>query len=336
MGAISALAAASPLERRAYQAVSWALAAAFVWGLPALARAYWDDLRAAVGDDDRLTHLGTWATNVLLTLVANVGLAVVYAGRFPFFERWRISDKPWPWFSPDPAVRADFWAFLPRCVGLVLFNNFCVALPLALLVRDKLPHPPVTAAELPGTGKLLAQIAFCMAVEDAVFYWSHRLLHVRAFYPHVHKEHHKFHQPWALASEYAHPVEFLLGNIVPVIAGPRLLAHAYEATGWAHFMPHTFTIMAWMLVRIATSIDNHGGYAFPWSPVRLLPSWLGLSTDAHDFHHSRNTGLYASQFTFWDWAMGTDRTYATWLAAQVQAATSAEGAAKGGKGRKAL
>ena len=310
---MSAVAGAlSPAEALAYKVVSWGIAAAYLIGLPALARRHWDDLRLWVGNDDHLTHIGTWLVNVLLTLVSNLLLAGVYACRVPALERFRISGKPWPWFSADPAVRDAFWSFLPQAVGLVAFNNFCVALPLALLVGGRLPHAPTLASELPGTGKMLWQVAFCMLVEDFVFYWCHRLLHHRSLYPHVHKIHHKFHQSWAIASEFAHPLEFVIGNIVPVVAGPRLLAVGHALTGKWDLLPHTFTIWMWMGIRIATSIDNHCGYAFPWSPVRLLPGWLGLSTQAHDFHHSHNVGLYGSQFWLWDAMMGTDRQFKAW------------------------
>lgn len=42
----------------------------------------------------------------------------------------------------------------------------------------------------------------------------------KRFYKSVHKIHHKWTAPIGIAAEYAHPFEFLIGNIVPVFTGP--------------------------------------------------------------------------------------------------------------------
>lgn len=52
------------------------------------------------------------------------------------------------------------------------------------------------------------------------------------------------------------------------------------------------------------AVDGHCGYGFSWSIFRLLP--FSGSAQGHDFHHSHNKGNFASFFTWWDWAMGTD------------------------------
>ncbi len=123
-----------------------------------------------------------------------------------------------------------------------------------------------------------------------------------------------------------------MGNLIPVIAGPILLR------------AHAATICAWVLVRIAVSIDEHSGYSFPWSPVHLLP--FGASADGHDYHHSHNDGIYGSQFAWWDALCGTEGRFHEWraavqasgsgklqpkaLAAAGEAATPAPAAAAGG------
>jgi sterol desaturase/sphingolipid hydroxylase (fatty acid hydroxylase superfamily) len=87
-------------------------------------------------------------------------------------------------------------------------------------------------------------------------------------------------------------VEFILGNLLPV-AIPALLMRM-----------HGFTFGMWVFLRIFVSITEHSGYAFPWDPSRLLP--FGATVEGHDFHHSHNTGVFASQFTWWDRVTGTD------------------------------
>jgi sterol desaturase/sphingolipid hydroxylase (fatty acid hydroxylase superfamily) len=46
------------------------------------------------------------------------------------------------------------------------------------------------------------------------------------------------------------------------------------------------------------TVDDHCGYAFPWSPVRWFP--LSANTDQHEFHHSKNMGCFASKLAIYD------------------------------------
>ena len=57
-------------------------------------------------------------------------------------------------------------------------------------------------------------------------------------------------------------------------------------------------------IRIYEGIDKHSGYALPWTPWALFPSFLS-STAMHDFHHTSFLGPYGSYFKFWDWVVGT-------------------------------
>jgi sterol desaturase/sphingolipid hydroxylase (fatty acid hydroxylase superfamily) len=66
---------------------------------------------------------------------------------------------------------------------------------------------------------------------------------------------------------------------------------------------------------VAVSHDEHCGFTFPWSPVRLLP--FGSSAAAHAWHHSHTDGMYASQFSWWDSALGTDVAFRKWEARQL-------------------
>ena len=73
-----------------------------------------------------------------------------------------------------------------------------------------------TMEGIPDSYKLAGHILFCMLCEDMTFHCSHRLLHSKALYPYVHKLHHEYKATFSLATYYAHPVEFILGNIVPL------------------------------------------------------------------------------------------------------------------------
>ena len=45
-------------------------------------------------------------------------------------------------------------------------------------------------AGFPELHVVLAQLAACIIIEDAAFYWVHRLLHHPKLYRHCHKVHH--------------------------------------------------------------------------------------------------------------------------------------------------
>lgn len=95
---------------------------------------------------------------------------------------------------------------------------------------------------------------------DVWFYLTHRALHWRSLYGPIHKFHHRFKAPTAVACVYAHPVEYCIGNAAGVILGPTLTnCHPLSAGFW----------MAFSLISTAMS---HSGYAF-------------LGAENHDLHH---------------------------------------------------
>ena len=97
-------------------------------------------------------------------------------------------------------------------------------------------------------------------VIDAWFYWTHVLLHRPYLYRLIHKFHHRFKAPTAVACMYANPLEFCYGNSMGMQLGPALTnCHPYAASFW----------MAFGL--ISTSI-SHSGYRF-------------LGAEGHDQHH---------------------------------------------------
>eukprot|EP00455_Lapot_gusevi_P014815 TRINITY_DN17463_c0_g1_i1.p1 TRINITY_DN17463_c0_g1~~TRINITY_DN17463_c0_g1_i1.p1 ORF type:complete len:157 (-),score=32.90 TRINITY_DN17463_c0_g1_i1:112-582(-) len=141
----------------------------------------------------------------------------------------------------------------------------------------------------------MLQIGFFMVVEDTIFYFAHRTLHHPAIYQYMHKWHHQYKETVGIAAEYAHPMEYLLANMIPTAIGPLLCG------------AHLYTFFMWLILRIGETIDGHCGYEFPWSPYRLIP--FSGSASVHDFHHSHNVGNFASFFTWWDRICGTDHAW---------------------------
>ena len=102
--------------------------------------------------------------------------------------------------------------------------------------------------------------------------------------------------PIGIAAEATHPVEYLVGNIIPVAAGPALLKC------------HILTMWVWIAFRSAKSVEAHSGYSFPWTPFQALP--FANAAAAHDYHHSTGfTECYGSILRVWDDVCGTNANY---------------------------
>jgi hypothetical protein len=100
---------------------------------------------------------------------------------------------------------------------------------------------------------LLSLVVFSLVFELG-FYTSHFLMHQKPFYRLIHKTHHRFksrtlrsatrttsmlnsHRTHftavALAAKYAHPLEHVVSNLLPIIAGPVLMhAHPILQFAW--------------------------------------------------------------------------------------------------------
>jgi len=133
-----------------------------------------------------------------------------------------------------------------------------------------------------------------MVIEDTTFYWTHRTLHSPLLFRKIHKIHHEYNNAVCIGFVYAHPIEFILGNLIPLALPVFMLGSRMHVT----------TFMFWVAVRIGESVDTHSGYDFSWSPYRLIP--FSGSSNLHNFHHNNVIGDYSTFFSFWDKICGTN------------------------------
>jgi sterol desaturase/sphingolipid hydroxylase (fatty acid hydroxylase superfamily) len=114
----------------------------------------------------------------------------VYWIELPFFERYKISDEPWPW----KVNNREWRVFLKKSISLVAVNNF-ITYPLILTILKYLnnwePNQTYDVKKIPTPFRLFIIITFYTICEDFSFYFIHRLMHIRWLYP-IHKVHHNY------------------------------------------------------------------------------------------------------------------------------------------------
>ena len=190
----------------------------------------------------------------------------------------------------------------------------------------------------------LCALLLTVCLSTSPVQWAHRALHLPAIYGYVHKVHHQYKTSIGIASEYAHPVEFIFSNgaqqqhrregkrgveRVGVVWGAEANKICSSVSfsrcvlsrtvipftaGPLLFGCHYWTLWQWMILRVGETVEGHSGYEFAFSPFRLLP--MSGSSTGHDFHHSHNVGNFGSFFSYWDRLCGTDRAFAKWEAKQ--------------------
>ena len=96
--------------------------------------------------------------------------------------------------------------------------------------------------------------------------------------------------PAQIQARYAHPLEFLIANLVPFTAGFPI------------FRPHIFFVYMWVMGACLGTQTHHSGYRLPWN------SEIEENPEFHDFHHQRfhcNFGTMG----WLDTLHGTDKQY---------------------------
>jgi methylsterol monooxygenase len=182
---------------------------------------------------------------------------------------------------------------IPVLLKNVITSQFVIFLPLAFLMKyfhDDNNHFGIKVErELPSLMEMGRHVLVFLVCEEVMFFYSHWLLHHPSIYAYIHKIHHQFTAPIALAAIYAHPIEVIFSNIVPLLTGP-ILCRA-----------HVVTYILWACVGIITTETHHSGYRMPWTPP------FDHQPNFHDYHHEYfNRGNYGLLGVM-DYLHGTDK-----------------------------
>ncbi len=130
------------------------------------------------------------------------------------------------------------------------------------------------------------QIIGMVLFQDFFFYFSHRLMHQKFLFKHIHRIHHEYRETVATATHYVHYIEHLVGNLFPVFIGAVIL------------LPHPFVILFWIMLIVMNALHTHSGFAIPWMSYAVH----------HDWHHYHVNGSFSS-IGLADKLFGTDKAF---------------------------
>jgi sterol desaturase/sphingolipid hydroxylase (fatty acid hydroxylase superfamily) len=113
-----------------------------------------------------------------------------------------------------------------RMVPLVVFNvviaepvfDFCES-----VVRMRgagMRGAGMPAGGMPSTevNDIVIIVFIWLGMVDVLFYLVHKILHTRWIYANIHYIHHRYKYTYGIGAFYSHPVEFIGGNLLPVLA----------------------------------------------------------------------------------------------------------------------
>jgi len=121
---------------------------------------------------------------------------------------------------------------LLKAMPLIVFNFVVGSLLASLALLALLPERSFDWRRLPGTWTLARDAVVWILVQEVLFFYVHRWLHEnKTLYAAIHKKHHTWTSPVSLTAGYCHPVENLISNIAPMVAGPILCGSHIAAVG---------------------------------------------------------------------------------------------------------
>lgn len=145
-----------------------------------------------------------------------------------------------------------------------------------------------------GVAYFILSFAMVFVAHDAWFYWTHRMMHHKKLFKHMHVTHHLSRVPTPFTAFSFDPLE--------------AVSHALFTTVYLTILPtHPIVMITHFIVMIIRNVMGHAGYELmpKWWLNSRLTSWINTTTH-HDLHHQRGPTNFSLYFTWWDKWMGTE------------------------------
>ena len=144
-----------------------------------------------------------------------LALVDFYPSTFKSFSRWKIQPEMNNPLSMDKFI---------GCVKVVLFNQLIVNFITAYIAYQYIKLQggvDISMDHFPTLTSFLYELVIFVIIEEIGFYYSHSLFHTPLLYKWIHKQHHDWIAPIGCACIYAHPIEHICSNLLPLVAGMK-------------------------------------------------------------------------------------------------------------------
>ncbi|TGL63646.1 sterol desaturase family protein [Leptospira sarikeiensis] len=218
--------------------------------------------------------------------IAGLAFIIIWIWKKKYFQKFRIQND-------FPKKERVIFELKQSAVTLIMFS--AIAVTVYVLGKLKILHLK-TYKDFWEYGLGYAFLSFILITiwHETWFYWAHRIMHHRKFYPYIHSIHHRSTNPSPMAAYNFHWIEAFLEGVYVVPALCIIPMH------FSVFLIHTFYAMI-------MNIWWHLGYEFfpkGWT-IHPILKWINTSTH-HNLHHQKFHGNYSLYFNFWDRIMGTN------------------------------
>jgi len=137
-------------------------------------------------------------------------------------------------------------------------------------------------------------IPVMLVMHDTYFYWTHRFMHWKPVFKHVHRVHHLSHDPSPLAAYAFHPLE----AVIEAGIGPLVMLT----------LPvHRNAFLIFLTIQLFMNVLGHLGFElYPRGFLRSPVGRLFTTTTHHHQHHQKTNWNFGLYFNVWDRLLGTN------------------------------